>query len=219
VTTTTASPEPPATPTIITAPVDAECGCYAPDEEIPIENDKCVMNLGTFPDLKNNWTFTFDLKINSLPEEPTHPFNRWFLMILSAYMDGAKHPNKLLKVNYFQSEDNPNTINLWWMKSVMSFDDFIFQVDEWYKFTMTGSPDGDSCRQKMLIEGAGLVDGKWTESAVNPCLDLNEETPLKVFTSEDMAYHREGTPIDGVVKNFSFTNIASDTTMTNHCPA
>ena len=74
---TTAAPEPPAT---TTAAPEPDCGCYAPDEEIPIENDKCVMNLGS-PDITGDWSFTFDLKINSLPDGPTDP--RWFFYILS----------------------------------------------------------------------------------------------------------------------------------------
>ena len=48
---------------------ETECGCYAKDEEIPIEKDKCVLNLGTFPDVAGFWKFTFELKINSLPTE------------------------------------------------------------------------------------------------------------------------------------------------------
>ena len=74
---TTVAPEPPVTTTAVPEP---ECGCYAPDEEIPIENDKCVMNLGS-PDVLGDWTFTFDLKINNLPDGPTDP--RWFLYIIS----------------------------------------------------------------------------------------------------------------------------------------
>ena len=75
---TTAAPEPPATTT--TAAPEPECGCYAPDEEIQIENDKCVMNLGS-PDILGDWTFSFELKINSLPDGPTDP--RWFFYIIS----------------------------------------------------------------------------------------------------------------------------------------
>jgi len=75
---TTAAPETP--PATTTAAPEPECGCYAPDEEIPIENDKCVMDLGS-PDILGDWTFTFDLKINNLPDGPTDP--RWFLYIIS----------------------------------------------------------------------------------------------------------------------------------------
>ena len=58
-----------------------ECGCYAKDEEIAIESDKCVLNLGTFPEsFPDAWRFSFELKINSLPG-PTDPF--WSFMILS----------------------------------------------------------------------------------------------------------------------------------------
>ena len=48
---------------------ETECGCYAKDEEIPIKEDQCVLNLGTFPDVAGFWKFTFELKINSLPTE------------------------------------------------------------------------------------------------------------------------------------------------------
>ena len=48
---------------------ETECGCYAKDEEIPIKEDQCVLNLGTFPDVAGFWKLTFELKINSLPTE------------------------------------------------------------------------------------------------------------------------------------------------------
>ena len=66
-----------------TAAPEPECGCYAPDEEISIENDKCVMDLGSFPDVTGDWSFTFDMKIDSLPDQPTDP--RWFFYILSGF--------------------------------------------------------------------------------------------------------------------------------------
>ena len=59
-----------------------ECGCYAQDEEIPIEDDKCVLALGSsFPDVAGFWSFTSEFKFNSIPDEPTDP--RWFLKILT----------------------------------------------------------------------------------------------------------------------------------------
>ena len=64
-----------------------ECGCYAQDEEILIENDKCVLDLGTSPGIGDDWTFTFDLKVNSLPTEPSRPpYNSaipWYKHIIS----------------------------------------------------------------------------------------------------------------------------------------
>ena len=75
-TTTTAPP----TQTTTNAP-EPECGCYAENEEIAIANDKCVLDLGTVPDLSSPWSLTFDLKINSLPDGPTDP--RWFFYIIS----------------------------------------------------------------------------------------------------------------------------------------
>ena len=91
---------------------------------------------------------------------------------------------------------------------------------------MTGSRAGDQCYQNLVIEGPGIsswfagegmVDGKWQADATNPCLQLQEEYPLKVFTSKDLTYYREGTPMDGVVKNLAFMN--SETTINNFCPA
>lgn len=62
--------------------VPPKCGSYAQDEEIDIENDKCVLDLGTFPDsFPDLWSFSFDLKIHSLPMEPTDP--HWYFQILA----------------------------------------------------------------------------------------------------------------------------------------
>ena len=92
---------------------------------------------------------------------------------------------------------------------------------------MTGSPDGDKCQQTLVIEGPGImswfagegyVDGKWTRTVSNDCLVLQEDYPLKVFTTIDLTYF-EGTPMDGVVKGLAFTNTATGTTVTNSCPA
>ena len=75
---------PPATTTAESGP---ECGCYAPDEEIPIENDKCVLDLSAVSDVTGDWSFAFELKINSLPTEPSDPpYNSgidWFAMIVT----------------------------------------------------------------------------------------------------------------------------------------
>ena len=54
---------------------EAECGCYAQDEEIPIAADKCLLHLGTFPDVNGKWKFSFDLKINSLPTDSDPVYN------------------------------------------------------------------------------------------------------------------------------------------------
>ena len=64
-----------------------DCGCYAPDEEISIENDKCVLDLSSVSDVTGDWSFAFELKINSLPTEPSDPpYNSgidWFAMIVT----------------------------------------------------------------------------------------------------------------------------------------
>ena len=66
-----------------TVPEEPVCGCYAKDEEIKIQNNQCVLYLGSFPDVAGSWSFTFDMKFNSLPTEPTDP--RWFLYIISGF--------------------------------------------------------------------------------------------------------------------------------------
>ena len=65
-TTTTSTTTAPTT----SSTVRNKCGCYAQDEEIPIENDKCVLDLDSFPDVAGSWIFKFELKINSFPTEP-----------------------------------------------------------------------------------------------------------------------------------------------------
>ena len=90
---------------------------------------------------------------------------------------------------------------------------FVFYVSEWtlstrmfgtiyrtyLKFTMTGSPYGDKCKQTF------------------DCLVMQEGYPLKVFTTIDLNGYWEGTPMDGVVRNLAFTNIATDITMNTNC--
>ena len=61
-------PEPPA------------CGCYAKDEEIAIESNKCILDLGTSADTAGDWSLTFEFKANSMPDGPTDP--RYFFYIL-----------------------------------------------------------------------------------------------------------------------------------------
>ena len=84
---TTASPTTTPPPTTTTAEPGPDCGCYAPDEEISIENDKCVLDLSTVSDVTGDWSFAFELKINSLPTEPSDPpYNShidWFTMIVT----------------------------------------------------------------------------------------------------------------------------------------
>ena len=86
-TTTTTTTAEPTTTTTTTAEPGPDCGCYAPDEEIPIENDKCVLDLSSVSDVTGDWSFAFELKINSLPTEPSDPpYNSgidWFAMIVT----------------------------------------------------------------------------------------------------------------------------------------
>ena len=58
---------------------DGSCGSYAENEEIQIENNKCVLDLGSSQDLRGDWKFTFEFKLNSTPETD----DRWWSDILS----------------------------------------------------------------------------------------------------------------------------------------
>ena len=90
---------------------------------------------------------------------------------------------------------------------------------------MKGSPAGDQCKQDLLIEGPGLngyilgegyVENKWARSVTNACLDLDKDYPLRVYTTPDLTYNKK-IPIDGVVRNFVFSEIATDTTIVSPC--
>ena len=92
---------------------------------------------------------------------------------------------------------------------------------------VTGKPIfGTTCEQILVIEGPGFksyfpgvgyVEGKWRHSVRNDCLILDENYPVKAFATRDLTYYREGTPIDGVVRNLAFTNIATNTTVNTIC--
>ena len=59
--------------------LDGSCGSYAENEEIKIENNKCVLDLGSSQDLRGDWKFTFEFKLNSMPETD----DLWWKDILS----------------------------------------------------------------------------------------------------------------------------------------
>ena len=65
------STAPPSTAPTSTAPPSTAppCGCYAENEEITISANNCILDLGTAPDVGGTWSFTFEFKINSLPDE------------------------------------------------------------------------------------------------------------------------------------------------------
>ena len=212
------APEPPAP--------EQECGCYAIDEEIPIENGNCILNLGSFPDsFPEVWSFSFDLKINYVPPEPTDP--RWFFSILEVVMDKG-YPNKLFRLGYFQQD----IISMWTTKTTMSSGmtysgGSAFAENEWYKITISGSPEEERCQQTLVIEGPGLrsyfwgegyVDGKWSSGSITtdcPYL-VPEDNPLKAYASRDVT-NSEESPMDGVVRNLVFTNLDDDTTIVSPC--
>ena len=199
---------------------EPECGCYAKDEEIQIANDKCVLDMGTFPAVGGFWSLTFDMKINSLPAD-----SDWYVQMLSVKKDFNGFPYELTSVNY-----EPNDRFAWMVtKGSIHSPGVNFDVGQWYKITISGRPDGEEdgvkrCEQTILLEGPGLngyisgegyVENKWTTSNTNDCLDL-EGYPLKVYTTRDLTYANQ-TPVDGVVRNFSFTNTAVGKTMDTTC--
>ena len=103
---------------------------------------------------------------------------------------------------------------------------FIFEVGQWYTFTITGSPAGMECKQTYSIEGPGLtinagyvseITGSWSVYDFRECLVLEEDYPLKIFATRDLTSRREGTPMDGVIRNVAFTNTETDATMNTIC--
>ena len=141
--------------------------------------------------------------------------------------DGAtEFPTGLLNIAYIQEAKYPNMLSIMNTIGSMSAGSVQFEVGQWYKFTITGRPEGMECRQTYSIKGDGLVVnaafpsvtyGSWRSSVVNECLILEEDYPLKVFASKHRAWQREGTPMDGVIRNVAFTNTETDTTMNTIC--
>ena len=146
---------------------------------------------------------------------------------LKVLKDGAtEFPTGLLNIAYIQEAQYPNMISIVNTIGSMSAGSVQFEVGQWYKFTITGSPAGMECKQTYSIQGPGLVVnagfsntqyGSWSTSIVNECLILEEDYPLKVFASKNRAWQREGTAMDGVIRNVAFTNTESDTTMNTIC--
>ena len=139
--------------------------------------------------------------------------------------DGAREfPTGLLNIAYIQS-NNPNMLSIENTIGGITKSRFHFEIGQWYTFTITGSPEGMECKQAYSIEGPGLtVDagsvyektGSWSFSVVNECLILEEDYPLKIFATRDLTW-KEGTPMDGVIRNVAFTNTETDATMNTIC--
>ena len=222
---------------------EAECGCYAKDEEIPIEEDKCILNLGTFPDVDGWWKFTFELKINSLPKDGDFApdSNRdWSFNILSIAFDGYNsvsrpgYPSHLTYYSYQNTRHYGKALFNGNTNSLMMQPHFSFQEGQWYKFTVTGKPIGSDgqimwndwrdpdqkparCQIHHLIEGPGTVGnkGKYTFTANHAsCLKMQEGFPLKVFGAKQVL---SGLPMDGVLRNIVFENTATDTSIDTTC--
>merc|ERR1719410_2078755 len=127
------------------------------------------------------------MKFNSLPTEPTNP--RWFLYIISVYMEGKGYPSTLMAIQYFQTD----AIAVDWMKAGSSAG-LKFESDIWYKVMMTGKPIfGTTCEQILVIEGPGFksyfpgvgyVDGKWRTSVRNDCLSWMKTTLSRFLQHE-----------------------------------
>ena len=185
---------------------ETECGCYAPDEEIKIEKDKCILNLGTFPDFDGWWKFTFELKINSLPKEGDYDstaLTQWAFEFLSIAFDRydngydiPQHPSPFISFNYEKiSWAGQSLFISTYYSSTMMQPKFLFEEGQWYKFTVTGKPIGSDgklmfhdsrnpdqkpakCRVQYLIEGPGLVGnkGEYRFQTDATCLDMEFKT-------------------------------------------
>ena len=184
---------------------ETECACYAKDEEIPIENNKCVLNLGTFPDVDSFWKFTFEMKINSLPkEENIH----WTFDFLSIAFDGFnshdpihfQYPSHLMHFLYRKLSWTGQSLSIGNTAGTMLQPNFLFEEGQWYKFTVTGKPIRSNgqimnwnwldphfhplekpakCRYEYLIEGPGLLglfQDKYSHSSDGSCLDIEPKT-------------------------------------------
>ena len=146
-------------------------------------------------------------------------FNDRFKVHLDGY---SERPNMLFDLKYFLDGDDGmlsmcNTIGC------MSSGGVHFDANQWYKITVTGSPnagdDGDKCQQEIVIEGPSV--NKWFSSdkyitrIVNDCLVL-ADVPLKVYATRSLnGYY--GNPLDGVIRNVSFKNININTTIDTIC--
>ena len=213
---------------------ETKCGCYAKDEEIPIEKNKCVLNLGTFPDTEGWWKFTYELKINSLPKEEDfgpEANTHWSFTFLSIAMDGndsydyPQYPNHLLYFLYNKHSGAGQSLTAWTAGTKLLQPNILFEEGEWYKFTVTGKPLGpdgqlmfydwrnpdqkpDKCRFQYLIEGPGLIgnSGKWTRTFDTDCLDLDRKT----------IYGSHGLPLKVfAAKTIGFTEVIMDGVVRN----
>ena len=219
---------------------ETECGCYAKDEEIQIEKDKCILNLGTFPDADGWWKFTFELKINSLPKEGDYnstALTHWAFDFLSIAFDGydshdgPQYPSHLMYFLYQKISWAGQSLFIGTTSDLMLQPNLIFEEGEWYKFTVTGKPIGWNdqdqkpalCQAQYLIEGPGLVGnrGEYKYQTYVSCLDMDQKTmkgshglPLKVFAAKGGIGDEV---MDGVVRNIVFENEATDTVVDTTC--
>ena len=148
-------------------------------------------------------------------------------------MDGSS--DGLFSMKYIQKGESGPYLSLSDTGGGMTTSSAVFEVNQWYKFTITGSPnageDGDKCQQEYVIEGPGLrawfwssspfvdksgyVDDKWTtHPMVNDCLVLDDRH-LKVYAARK--YSSIGGPLDGVVRNVAFTNTKTQSTINTIC--
>ena len=183
---------------------ETECGCYVKDEEIKIENNKCVLNLGTFPDVYGWWKFTFDLKINSLPKEgdfDPEANHHWSFDILSIAFDGfnsndrPQYPSHLMYFLYKKLSWAGQSLSIGNTDVLMMQPNILFEEGQWYKFTATGKPIGSDgqimwydwrnphqkpakCQTQYLVEGPGLMgnSGRYSWTTTTSCLDMEKKT-------------------------------------------
>ena len=118
-------------------------------------------------------------------------------------------------------ESYPNMLLIDSTSSGMSRGAFLYEENTWYKLTVTGSPNGEKCKQNYVLDGPVTIDGKprdqyeWNLSN-GDCMIL--DAPLKVYATTSMRnYGRGWSKMDGVVRNLAFTNTETDTTMNTIC--
>ena len=71
------------------------------------------------------------------------------------------------------------------------------------------------CRNEYSIEDPGMLEvgGKFSYTFETPCLEMQEDFPLKVFAAKEVI----SKSMDGVVRNIVFENTATDTSIDTTC--
>ena len=146
--------------------------------------------------------------------------------------DKPKYPSHLMYFVYKKLSWAGYSLSIGQTNSLMMQPNILFEVDQWYKFTISGKPirsDGEvmfydwenryekpvKCRQEYSIEGPGLVgnNGIWKHTYDSACLEMQEGYPLKVFGAKEVISQ----PMDGVLRNIVFENTATGISIDSTC--